>query len=95
MFSPNDIANFLLKTLADMKGELSTLQSQFAANLEQQKRDRDDIEYLKDELSKKASESEIVTKGQLSELKANIATWLLVFFGGSVAIEIVLKVLGL
>lgn len=95
MFSSTDIANYLLKTLASLKNEVSALQSLSAANSEQQKRDRDDIEYLKAELAKKASASDIVTKTELSELKSQIAVGLLSLIGGGIALEVVIKILGL
>lgn len=93
MFSSNDIANYLLKTLAALKDELSQLQSLSAANSEQQRRDRDDIEFLKTELSKKASSSEVVSKEALSELKAQIAMGILTLLGGTILTEVLLKIL--
>ena len=95
MFSSADIANYLLKMLASLRNDVSSLQSLSAANSEQQKRDRDDIEYIKAELSKKASASDIVTKTELSELKSQIAVGILSLFGGGIALEITLKILGL
>lgn len=94
MFSSNDIANYLLKTLAQLKNDVSVLQSLSAANSEQQKRDRDDIEYLKKELSTKLNSSEAVSQQQLSELKAKTAIAVLTLFGGGVAIEVFLRVFG-
>lgn len=94
MFSSNDIANYLLKTLAQLKNDVSALQSLSAANSEQQKRDRDDIEYLKKELSTKLNSSEAVSQQQLSELKAKTAIAVLTLFGGGVAIEVFLRVFG-
>lgn len=95
MFSSSDIANYLLKTLATLKDEISALQAISAANSEQQRRDRDDIEYLKKELSQKPDSSEIVTKGELSELKSQIAIGILTLLGGGVAVEFLMKLLGL
>lgn len=94
MFSSNDIANYLLKTLAGLSQEISRLSKECSGFVEQQKRDRDDIEYLKKELSTKLNSSEAVSQQQLSELKAKTAIAVLTLFGGGVAIEVFLRVLG-